>query len=75
MVGDRERIDTELAEALITRLHSAGLELHRGLALPLGGEARDHIELVQSLSVVSTEQSRRPQRIAESAQGALHPPQ
>ena len=44
-MGDRERIDTELAEALMTRLHSAGLELHRGLALPLGGEARDHIEL------------------------------
>ena len=45
MVGDRERIDTELAETLMTRLHSAGLELHRGLALPLGGEARDRIEL------------------------------
>ena len=44
-MGDRERIDTELAEALMTRLHSAGLELHRGLALPLGGEARDRIEL------------------------------
>jgi hypothetical protein len=45
VVGDRERIETELAEALITRLQSAGLELHRGLALSLGGEARDHIEL------------------------------
>ena len=44
-MGDRERIDTELAETLMTRLHSAGLELHRGLALPLGGEARDRIEL------------------------------
>jgi hypothetical protein len=45
VVGDRVRVDTELAEALITRLHSAGLELHRGRTLPLGGEARDHIEL------------------------------
>jgi hypothetical protein len=44
VVGDRERIDLELAGALVERLHAAGLELHRGLACALSPEARSHIE-------------------------------
>ena len=44
MVGGRERIDAEVAEALMTRLHAAGLELHRALALALSAEARSRIE-------------------------------
>ena len=44
MVGDRERIDADVADALVSRLHAAGLELHRTLDLPLSAEARGHIE-------------------------------
>lgn len=44
MVGDRALIDSEIAEVLITRLHSAGLQLHEGLALPLSEEVRIRIE-------------------------------
>lgn len=44
MVGDRERIDADVADALTTRLLAAGIELHRALALPLSSEARVRIE-------------------------------
>lgn len=44
MVGDRERIDLELAGGLVERLHAAGLELHRGLACMLSADARIHVE-------------------------------
>jgi len=44
VVGDQEKIDTDVAEALVSRLHAAGLDLHRTLDLPLSAEARGHIE-------------------------------
>jgi len=44
VVGDQEKIDTDVAEALVSRLHAAGLDLHRTLDLPLSAEARSHIE-------------------------------
>jgi len=44
VVGDRERIDADVADALVSRLHAAGLALHRTLDLPLSAEARSHIE-------------------------------
>ena len=43
MVGDRERIDVELADALVARLHTAGLQLHEGLALAESTVVQDHI--------------------------------
>jgi len=44
VVGGQERIDTDVADTLVTRLHAAGLDLHRVLALPLTDEMRGHIE-------------------------------
>lgn len=44
MVGDRQRIDAEVADALVSRLHAAGIELHGALALPLSAEAQGHVE-------------------------------
>lgn len=44
MVGDRERIDSEVAEALMRRLHAAGLELHRALEMAQSAEAQSCIE-------------------------------
>ena len=44
MVGDRERIDADFADVLVARLHAAGFELHKGLAVALNADARAHIE-------------------------------
>ena len=44
MVGGRERIDADVADALVNRLHAAGMELHRALDLALSAEARCRIE-------------------------------
>jgi signal transduction histidine kinase len=44
MVGDRQRIDGEVADELVTRLHAAGIELHRALALRLSEEAQNRIK-------------------------------
>jgi hypothetical protein len=44
VVGNRERIDPDVADALVTRLHAGGLELHRARALALSEEARGCID-------------------------------
>ena len=44
MVGGRERIDADVADALVNRLHAAGMDLHRALDLALSTEARCRIE-------------------------------
>jgi len=44
VVGDRERIDSEVADALVAQLYGAGLALHKALALPLDPDGRDLVE-------------------------------
>jgi len=44
VVGDQERIDDDLAHALVTRLYAAGFELHQGLRWGTNPDVRAHIE-------------------------------
>jgi hypothetical protein len=44
VVGDRELIDAEIADFLVGRLHAAGQELHRALALPVSADVENRIE-------------------------------
>jgi hypothetical protein len=43
VVGDQERIDVDLAQAVVTRLHAAGLELHQALRWAANPETIGHI--------------------------------
>lgn len=45
MVGDREQIAADVADALLARLHAGGLSLHQAMALPLDVAARERIEV------------------------------
>jgi len=43
VVGDRERIEVDLAHALVNRLEAAGFELHQALSLDGAAELHQHV--------------------------------